>query len=156
MIVDHGHVVGNATRAVLVSNRRIAGLTADVIGELVAEIGPLWHECHQARLVSRSRKRAVGAGAKHSWCSSTGCWPPWSISSWGHPRRAGLLVRRGSLDHPRAISEVRPLLAERGCTISLDVRLRSPAEVVDHLKDKQNAVKSMVVTDEDGRHCHVG
>ncbi|MFJ1610622.1 transposase family protein [Streptomyces sp. NPDC088253] len=33
----------------------------------------------------------------------------------------------------RAINEIRPLLAERGCTISRDVRLRSPAEVVDHL-----------------------
>jgi hypothetical protein len=31
---------------VLVSNRRITGLTADVIGELVAGIGPLWHERH--------------------------------------------------------------------------------------------------------------
>ncbi|MER6559271.1 transposase family protein [Streptomyces sp. NPDC001027] len=83
----------------------------------------------------------------------------------------------------RAVGEVRPLLAERGCTISPDVRLRSLAEVVDHLgatgktgiidgteirvrrpaqgrkdrdkfisgKNKQNAVKSMVVTDEDGR-----
>ena len=33
----------------------------------------------------------------------------------------------------RAINEVRPLLAERGCTISPDVRLRTLAEVVDHL-----------------------
>lgn len=33
----------------------------------------------------------------------------------------------------RAIGEVRPLLAERGCTVSPDVRLRSLAEVVDHL-----------------------
>ncbi|WP_353962188.1 transposase family protein [Streptomyces sp. NBC_00474] len=83
----------------------------------------------------------------------------------------------------RAVGKVRPLLAERGCTISPDMRLRSLAEVVDHLgasgktgiidgteirvrrpaqgrkdrdkfisgKNKQNAVKSMVVTDEDGR-----
>ncbi|MEU1854225.1 transposase family protein [Streptomyces sp. NPDC019990] len=83
----------------------------------------------------------------------------------------------------RAIGEVRPLLAGRGCTVSPDVRLRSLAEVVDHLgvtgkagiidgteirvrrpaagrkdrdrfisgKNKQSAVKSMVVTDEDGR-----
>ncbi|MGW6485762.1 transposase family protein [Streptomyces sp. NPDC055056] len=83
----------------------------------------------------------------------------------------------------RAIGEVRPLLAERGCTVSPDVRLRSLAEVVDHLgasgttgivdgteirvrrpaagrkdrdkfisgKNKQNAVKSMVVTDGQGR-----
>ncbi|MER8072118.1 hypothetical protein ABTZ59_27850 [Streptomyces sp. NPDC094034] len=33
----------------------------------------------------------------------------------------------------RAIGEVRPLLAERGCTVSPDVRLRSLAEVIDHL-----------------------
>jgi hypothetical protein len=83
----------------------------------------------------------------------------------------------------RAIGEVQSLLAERGCTVSPDVRLRSPAEVVDHLgasgvtgivdgteirvrwpasgrkdrdkfisgKNKQNAVKSMVVTDGEGR-----
>ncbi|MFE5908236.1 transposase family protein [Streptomyces wedmorensis] len=83
----------------------------------------------------------------------------------------------------RAIGEVRPLLAERGCTISRGVRLRTLAEVIDHLgaggktgiidgteirvrrpaagrkdrdrfisgKSKQNAVKTMVVTDGDGR-----
>ncbi|MCX5251722.1 hypothetical protein OG895_42355 [Streptomyces sp. NBC_00201] len=55
----------NTTRAAVISNRRITGLTADVIGELVAEVGPLWQELHQARLVSRPRKQAVGAGAKH-------------------------------------------------------------------------------------------
>ncbi|WP_240804285.1 transposase family protein [Streptomyces sp. A0592] len=36
-----------------------------MIAELVAEVGPLWHERHQAGLESRPRKRAVGAGAKH-------------------------------------------------------------------------------------------
>ncbi|MFH9575625.1 transposase family protein [Streptomyces sp. NPDC017454] len=83
----------------------------------------------------------------------------------------------------RAIGEVRPLLAERGCTISTGVRLRTLAEVIDHIgasgktgiidgteirarrpaagrkdrdkfisgKSKQNAVKTMVVTDGDGR-----
>ncbi|MGW8955952.1 transposase family protein [Streptomyces sp. NPDC055709] len=86
----------------------------------------------------------------------------------------------------RAISEVRPLLAERGCTVGPGVRLRTLAAVVEHLgptgrtgrtgivdgteirvrrptarrkdrdkfisgKNKQNAVKAMVVADEDGR-----
>ncbi|WCN05307.1 transposase family protein [Streptomyces sp. M92] len=78
---------------------------------------------------------------------------------------------------------MRPLLAERGCTVSPDVRLRSSADVVDHLgasgttgivdgtevrvrrpaagrqdrdkfvsgENKQNAVKSMAVTDGEGR-----
>ncbi|MFE5857922.1 transposase family protein [Streptomyces sp. NPDC056500] len=83
----------------------------------------------------------------------------------------------------RAIGEVRPLPAERGCTVSPDVRLRTLAEVVDHLgasgktgivdgteirvrrpaagrkdrdkftsgRNKQNAVKSMALTDGEGR-----
>ncbi|MEU6682827.1 hypothetical protein [Streptomyces sp. NPDC046832] len=36
-----------------------------MIADLVAALGPLWHERHQAKLASRLRKRAVGAGAKH-------------------------------------------------------------------------------------------
>jgi hypothetical protein len=64
-MVDHGRVVGNSMRAVIISNRRIAGLTAEAIAELVDEIGPLWQERHQARLAARPRRRAVGAGAKH-------------------------------------------------------------------------------------------
>lgn len=83
----------------------------------------------------------------------------------------------------RAIGEVRPLLAERGCTVSPGERLQTLAEVVDHLagtattgivdgteirvrrpatgrkdrdtfisgKSRQNAVKTMIVTDENGR-----
>lgn len=168
----------------LVSNRRITGLTADVIGELVAEIGPLWHERHQARLVSRPRKRAVGAGAKHQLVFVDRLLA--TLVHLRHGATHDVLACWFDVDRStitRAISEVRPLLAERGCTISLDVRLRSLAEVVDHLgatgktgiidgteirgrrpaagrkdrdkfisgKNKQNAVKSMVVTDEDGR-----
>ncbi|WP_435864224.1 transposase family protein [Streptomyces mirabilis] len=83
----------------------------------------------------------------------------------------------------RAIGEVRPLLAQRGCTVAPDVRLCTLAEVVEYLgadgrtgivdgteirvrrpaagrkdrdkfvsgKTKQNAVKSMVLTDAEGR-----
>ncbi|WP_331751657.1 transposase (plasmid) [Streptomyces sp. NBC_00015] len=79
----------------------------------------------------------------------------------------------------RAIGEVRPLLVQRGCTVAPDVRLRTFAEVIDHLgasgqtgiidgmqirvrrpvagrkgrdksvsgKTKQNAVKTMLLTD---------
>ncbi|MEV0375696.1 hypothetical protein AB0I10_39135 [Streptomyces sp. NPDC050636] len=65
MIVDHGGVVGNANRAAIISDRRITGLSAHVTAELASEVGPLWQERHQARLASRPRKRAVGAGAKH-------------------------------------------------------------------------------------------
>ncbi|GAA3503446.1 hypothetical protein GCM10019016_105560 [Streptomyces prasinosporus] len=57
--------MGNASRAAIINDRRITGLSANVIAELVVELGPLWHERHQVKLASQPRKRAVGAGAKH-------------------------------------------------------------------------------------------
>ncbi|MGY0489147.1 transposase family protein [Streptomyces sp. WG-D5] len=83
----------------------------------------------------------------------------------------------------RAIGEVRPLLAERGCAVGPGVRLRTLADVIYYLgasgqstiidateirvrrpaqategrdrfvsgKSKQNAVKALVVTDDEGR-----
>lgn len=184
MIVDHGRVVGSANRAAIISDRRITGLSADVIAELIAEIGPLWHERHHAKLVSRPRKRAVGAGAKHRLVFIDRLLA--TLVHLRHGATHDVLACWFDVDRStitRAISEVRPLLAERGCTVSPDVRLRTLAEVVDHLgasgttgiidgteirvrrpaagrkdrdkfisgKSKQNAVKAMVVTDEDGR-----
>ncbi|MCX5136411.1 transposase [Streptomyces sp. NBC_00340] len=177
-------MVGISTRAVIISNRRITGLTAGVIAELVKEIGPLWHERHQARLAARPRQRAVGAGAKYRLVFVDRL-----LATLVHLRHGvthDVLACWFGADRStitRAIGEVRPLLAERGCTVSPDVRLRSLAEVVDHLgasgttgivdgteirvrrpaagrkdrdkfisgKNKQNAVKSMVVTDGQGR-----
>ncbi|MFJ6662212.1 transposase family protein [Streptomyces sp. NPDC091377] len=168
----------------IISNRRITGLTADAIAELVPEIGTLWHERHQARLASRQRKRTVGAGAKHRLVFVDRLLA--SLVHLRHGTTHDVLACWFGVDRStitRAIGEVRPLLAERGCTVSPDVRLRSLAEVVDHLgvtgkagiidgteirvrrpaagrkdrdkfisgKNKQNAVKSMVVTDDEGR-----
>lgn len=67
------------------SRAAITGLSADVIAELVAELGPLWHDRHQARLVARPRKRAVGAGSNIGWSSSIGSWPRWCTSAMGPP-----------------------------------------------------------------------
>ncbi|MYR91026.1 transposase, partial [Streptomyces sp. SID685] len=177
-------MVGNASRAAIIGDRRITGLSADVIAELVAEVGPLWHERHEAKLASRPRKRAVGAGAKHRLVFVDRL-----LATLVHLRHAvthDVLACWFGVDRStitRAIGEVRPLLAERGCTIGPGVRLRTLAEVVDHLgasgktgiidgteirvrrpaagrkdrdkfisgKNKQNAVKTMVVTGGDGR-----
>ncbi|MGW3554195.1 transposase family protein [Streptomyces griseoincarnatus] len=177
-------MVGNASRAAIISDRRITGLSANVIAELLSELGPLWHERHQAKLASRPRKRAVGAGAKHRLVFVDRL-----LATLVHLRHAtthDVLACWFSVDRStitRAIAEVRPLLAERGCTVSPGVRLRTLAEVIDHLgasgktgiidsteirvrrpavgrkdrdrfvsgKSKQNAVKTMVVTDGDGR-----
>lgn len=105
-----------------------------MIAELVTEVGPLWHERHQARLASRLRKRAVGAGAKHRLVFVDRL-----LTTLVHLRHGvthDVLACWFGVDHSivtRAIGEVRPLLAERGCTISLDVRLRTLAEVIGHL-----------------------
>ncbi|MEU8470154.1 transposase family protein [Streptomyces sp. NPDC029006] len=138
----------------------------------------------QAKLASRPRRRAVGAGAKHQLVFVDRL-----LATLVHLRHAvthDVLACWFGVDRStitRAIGEVRPLLAERGCTISRGVRLRTLAEVIDHLgasgktgiidgteirvrrpaarrkdrdkfvsgKSKQNAVKTMVVTDGDGR-----
>ncbi|WP_329364549.1 transposase [Streptomyces sp. NBC_00669] len=177
-------VVGSRTRAAIIRSQRITGLAPDVIAELVAEIGPLWHERHQAVLTSRPRRRAVGAGAKYKLVFVDRL-----LATLVHLRHAtthDVLACWFGVDRStitRAIGEVRPLLAERGCTVAPDIRLCTLAEVIDHLgasgqtgiidgtevrvrrpavgrkdrekfisgKNKQNAVKSMVVTDAEGR-----
>ncbi|WP_328380077.1 transposase [Streptomyces sp. NBC_00440] len=155
-----------------------------MITALVAEVGPLWHERHQAVLTARPRRRAVGAGAKYKLVLVDrllatlvhlhhGATPDVQACWFG--------VDRSTIT--RANSEVRPLLAQRGCTVTPDIRLGSLAEVIEPLgangptgiidgteirgrrpatgrkdrekfisgKNKQNAVKYMVVTDAEGR-----
>lgn len=184
VIADHVRVVRNGSRTAIISDRRITGLSADVIAELVAEVGPLWHERHQARLESRPRKRAVGAGAKHRLVFIDR--PLATLVHLRHGATHDVLACWFGVDRStvtRAIGEVRPLLAERGCTIAAGVRLRTLAEVIEHLgssgqtgivdgteirvrrpaagrkdrekfisgKNKQNAVKAMILTDASGR-----
>ncbi|MFD8211483.1 transposase family protein [Streptomyces sp. NPDC059695] len=118
----------------IVSNRRITGLSADVIDELIAELGPLWHERHQAKLASRPRKRAVGAGAKHRFVLVDRLLA--TLIHLRHGATHDVLACWFGVDRStitRAIGQMRPLLAERGCTISPGVRLRTLAEVIDHL-----------------------
>jgi hypothetical protein len=177
-------VVGNRARAAIIRSQRITGLTPEVIAELVAEVGPLWHERHQAGLASRPRRRAVGAGAKHKLVFVDRLLA--TLISLRHGATHDVLACWFGVDRStitRAIGEVRPLLAERGCTVAPGLRLRTLADVIDHLgadgmngiidgtevrvrrpaagrkdrdkfisgKNKQNAVKSMVVTDAEGR-----
>ncbi|WP_404200355.1 helix-turn-helix domain-containing protein [Streptomyces tauricus] len=118
----------------IISNRRITDLTSEVIAQLVAGIGPLWHERHQAKLASRPRKRAVGGGPTHRLVFVDRL-----LATLVHLRHAAthdVLACWFGVDRStitRAVNEVRPLLAERGCTVSTDVRLRTLAEVIDHL-----------------------
>ncbi|GAB3994622.1 hypothetical protein GCM10029992_09650 [Glycomyces albus] len=63
--VDHGSMVGTGVREAIVGDRRITGLTPEVIAAIAAEIGPQWEQERVDRLVSRPRTRAIGAGAQH-------------------------------------------------------------------------------------------
>ncbi|MFG3295253.1 transposase family protein [Streptomyces sp. NPDC048179] len=113
---------------------RVTGLSAEVIAELIAEVGPLWHEQHQERLAARPRRRAVGAGAKHKFVFVDR--PPATLVSLCHGTTHDVLVCWFGVDRStitRAIGEVRPLLAQGGCTIAPDLRLRTLAEVVEYL-----------------------
>ncbi|MFE2140504.1 transposase family protein [Streptomyces sp. NPDC059456] len=144
----------------------------------------LWHGQHQAGLESRPRQRAVGAGAKHRLVFVDRLLA--TLVHLRHGATHDVLACWFDVDRStitRAIGEVRPLLAARGCTIAAGIRLRTLAEVIDHLgasgqtgiidgteirvrrpaagrkdrekfipgKNKQNAVKAMVLTDTSGR-----
>ncbi|MGW2426854.1 transposase family protein [Streptomyces sp. NPDC001709] len=177
-------MMGVGARELIVAEYRVTGLSPEVIAELVAEVGPLWHEQHQARLTARPRQRAVGAGAKHTFVFVDRLLA--TLVNLRHGTTHDVLACWFGVDRStitRAIGEVRPLLAQRGCTVAPDVRLRTLAEVIEYLgvdgqtgiidgteirvrrpaagrkdrdkfvsgKTKQNAVKTMVLTDADGR-----
>ncbi|WP_260327393.1 transposase [Streptomyces sp. TLI_185] len=162
---------------------RVTGLSPAVIDELIAEVGPLWHEQYQARLKARPRRRDVGAGAKHKFVFVDRLLA--TLVSLRHGTTHDVLACWFGVDRStltRAIGEVRPLLAQRGCTVAPGIRLRTLTAVLDHLgaggrtgiidgteirarrpaagrkardkfvsgKTKQNAVKSMVLTDTEG------
>ncbi|MFC9289371.1 transposase family protein, partial [Streptomyces sp. NPDC057052] len=105
-----------------------------MIAEVVEGIGPLWRERHQAGLAARPRQRAVDVGAKHRLVFVDRLLA--TLVHLRHEVTHDVLACWFGVDRStitRAVGEVRPLLAERGCTVSPDVRLRSLAEVVDHL-----------------------
>ncbi|MFJ8062785.1 transposase family protein [Streptomyces sp. NPDC096142] len=103
----------------IASNRRVTDLTGDVIAELVAEVSPLRHERHQPKLASRPRKRAVGGGPKHHLVFADRL-----LATLVHLRHAvthDVLACWFGVDRStitQAVNDVRPLLAERRCTVS--------------------------------------
>ena len=121
-------------RAAAVADRRVTGLSREVLAELVAELGPRWQARQDARLADRPRQRAVGAGARHRLVFLDRL-----LATLVHLRHGvthdvlacWFGVSRSTIT--RAVGEVRPLLAERGCTVEGGVRLRTLADVVAHL-----------------------
>ncbi len=60
-----GSGVSRTLAKATVGDRRVTGLSQEVLAELVAELGPRWQARREARLADRPRQRAVGAGARH-------------------------------------------------------------------------------------------
>ncbi|MFG3287531.1 transposase family protein [Streptomyces sp. NPDC048179] len=97
-------------------------------------LGAVGAAAHQARLAARPRRRAVGAGAKHKFVFVDRLLA--TLVSLSHGTTHDALACWFGVDRStstRAIGEIRPLLAQRGCTIAPDVRLRTLAEVVEYL-----------------------
>jgi hypothetical protein len=121
-------------RAAAVADRRVTGLSREVLAELVAELGPRWQARQDARLTDRPRRRAVGAGARYRLVFIDRL-----LATLVHLRHGvthdvlacWFGVSRSTIT--RAVGEVRPLLAERGCTVDGGLRLRTLADVITHL-----------------------
>jgi hypothetical protein len=121
-------------RVAAVADRRVTGLSREVLAELVAEVGPRGQACQDARLADRPRRRAVGAGARHRLVFLDRL-----LATLVHLRHGGTHdvlacwfgISRSTIT--RAVGEVRPLLAERGCTVEDGIRLHTLADVVAHL-----------------------
>ena len=121
-------------RAAAVADRRVTGLSPQVLAELVAELGPRWQARQDARLADRPRRRAVGAGARYRLVFLNRL-----LATLVHLRHGvthdvlacWFGVSRSTIT--RAVGEVPPLLAERGCTVEGGLRLRTLADVVAHL-----------------------
>src|SRR3712207_6107528 len=103
-------------RATAVADRRVTGLSREVLAELVAELGPRWQARQDARLADRPRRRAVGAGARHRLVFLDRLLA--TLVHLRHGVTGDVLacwfgVSRSTIT--RAVSEVRLLLAKRGC-----------------------------------------
>ncbi|MFD7735593.1 transposase family protein, partial [Kitasatospora phosalacinea] len=105
-----------------------------VIADLVAELGPVWQARRDAELSERPRRRAVGAGAKYKLVFVDRL-----LATLVHLRHGvthDVLACWFGVDRStvtRAIGEIRPLPAERGCRIAPGLRLRTLADVIAHL-----------------------
>lgn len=121
-------------RSTVVSRRRVTGLSVEVIAALVAELAPIWQDRRSARLTSRSRQRAVGAGARYKLVFVDRLLA--TLVCLRHGVTHDVLAAWFGVDRStitRAVNEIRPLLAERGCRIDAGLRLRTLADVVAYL-----------------------
>jgi hypothetical protein len=140
-------MISRMDRSTVVGQRRVTGLSVEVIADLVAELGPVWQDRQQARLTARTRRRAVGAGARYRLVFVDRLLATLVCLRYGVTHdviAAWFGVDRSTIT--RAVNEIRPLLAERGCRIEAGLRLRTLADVVAYL-DHMRATALMDATE---------
>ncbi|MBN6050728.1 transposase, partial [Nonomuraea sp. RK-328] len=120
----------------MVNNRRVTALRVEVLADLVAEIGPLWDAQRQAGLLARPRRRRIGAGARHKLVFVDRLLA--TLIHLRHGVTHDVLgwwfgVDRSTIT--RAVGQIRPLLAQRGCRIAPGRRLTTLADVIAYLGD---------------------
>lgn len=96
----------------------VTGLSRDVVAELIASVGMLSHNQHQARLRLGRDGARLGRGEVQARLRRPATGHPGESAPGHHSSGAGLLVRRGPLHHHACHRRSTPLLAQRGCTVA--------------------------------------
>ncbi len=128
-------------RGAVLSRRRVTGLSTEVIAGLVAEVGPVWQARQAARRAGRVRARAPGTGAKYRLVFLDRLLV--TLVALRHGVTHDVLAAWFGVDRStvtRAIGEIRPILAERGCRIENGTRLRTLHDIVKYLGDTADYV----------------
>jgi hypothetical protein len=122
-------------RATAVADRRVTGLSREVLADLVAELGPRWQACQEARgwPIGRAGGRS-GPGAWHRLVFLDRLLA--TLVHLRHGATHDVLACRFGVSRStitRAVGEVRPLLGRARLHRGGGVRLRTLADVVAHL-----------------------
>lgn len=137
--VDSGVMTSQARAAM--SHSAFCGLSQEHLGELAAELAARWEaRCESGRHERRhgSRKREAGAGPKHELVFVDRLLVTLVHLRTGLTHAApGVIYQVGSSTIGRAISEIRPLLAERGFAIPERPGLRTLEDVFAYAEAEQ-------------------
>lgn len=115
--------------------RELTGLSLRQFSGLLAEVGPEWEAAREARLSSRERQRAFGAGRRHDVpfagrLLTTLVYLRWNVTF--RMLAATLGSNKDTLQ--RAVAEITPLLARHGITAPDGVRVGDDAALEAQLR----------------------
>jgi hypothetical protein len=126
--------------------RELTGLSRDQFARLVGELGPAWAAAREARLSGKSRRRAFGAGRKHSLPFAGRLLVTLVYLRWNVTYRcvAALFDTDKDTVH-RAVAELTPLLAARGITAPDGTRIADEATLANQLRALSDAKRAALL-----------